>query len=99
MSDKGFFASICSFFGSLFSSDSDQSRPSSANTSSNNSSLTGVESYIRNQAQTASSSTLTSVEAYIQANSKPVTSVESYIRNQAAAGPITTVEQYIRNNS
>ncbi|PHS24346.1 MAG: hypothetical protein COA83_08155 [Methylophaga sp.] len=90
MDNKGFFASICSFFGGLFSSDSDQS----SNTSSNDG-LTSVERYIRNQ----SANTSSSVEAYIQKNSKPVTTVEAYIRNQANAKPVTSVEQYIRDNS
>ncbi len=95
MENKGFIASICSFFGGLFSSDSDQ--VTSSNTSSTNDGLTGVERYIRNQAAAASS--LTGVEAYIQAGSKPVTSVEAYIRNQTSTKPLTGVEQYIRNNS
>lgn len=100
MANKGFFASICSFFGGLFSSDSDQTtgNANTSSTSANSDGLTGVERYIRNQASTGSSS-ITSVEAYIQAKSKPVTSVEAYIRNQASATPLTSVEQYIRNNS
>ena len=96
MGNKGFLASICSFFGSLFSSDSDQPT-NNADTSSNNDGLTSVERYIRSQ--TTAKSGLTSVEAYIQANSKPITSVEAYIRNQAIAKPLTSVEQYIRANS
>ncbi|MFW5427328.1 MAG: hypothetical protein ACKE8R_08765 [Methylophagaceae bacterium] len=90
MSNKGFFASICSFFGGLFSSDSDQS----SNTSDG---LTSVERYIRSQSANTSSNA-TSVDAYIQENSKPVTTVEAYIRNLANAKPATSVEQYIRNN-
>lgn len=92
MCKKGFFASICGFFSGLFSSDSDQS----SNTSPSNDGLTSVERYIRNQSANTSSD-ITSVEAYIQANSKPVTTVEAYIRNNANAKPLTSVEQYIRN--
>ena len=71
----GLVSSICDFFSGLFSSDS-------ANTSSNNDGLTGVERYIRAQTETASS--LTSVERYIraQADTATLTSVERYIRAQ-----------------
>lgn len=65
MGNKGFLASICSFFSGVFSSDSDQS----SNASSNNDGLTGVERYIRKQSA-SSTSGMTGVEAYIQANSK-----------------------------
>lgn len=60
MDNKGFLASICSFFGGLFSSDSDSSKASS-----NNDGLTSVEQYIRNQ---GSAARLTSVEQYIRNN-------------------------------
>ena len=65
MSGKGFFASICDFFKG--SSSSSVSGQTAANASVNNSSLTGVERYIRNQAATAN---------------KPLTGVERYIRNK-----------------
>ncbi len=92
MSEKGFFASICSFFAGLFSSDSDQS-----NTASSSDGLTGVERYIRNQV--ASASTLTGVESYIrnQANAKPATGVDNYISSQANSQSLTGVEKYIRS--
>lgn len=61
MDNKGFFASICSFFGGLFSSDSD-----SSDASSNSNGVTSVEAYIRKQ---ASAAPLTSVEQYIRNNS------------------------------
>jgi len=95
MSEKGLFASICGFFKGLFSSDSAQSS-STANASANNDGLTGVERYIRNQANSANQ--ITSVERYIRnQKSTAITSVERYIRNQANAQVITSVEQYIRN--
>jgi hypothetical protein len=96
MSEKGFFASICSFFCGLFSSSSKETTSATpANTNSDG--LTGVERYIRNQA--ANAKPLTGVEKYIrnQAAAKPLTGVEKYIRNQAAAKPLTGVEKYIRN--
>ena len=84
MSDKGLFASICSFFGGLFSSDP----------ASNNDGLTGVERYIRNQAAASS----TGVDSYIQSQaSATLTGVEQYIQNQANATQLTGVERYIRN--
>jgi len=94
MSEKGLFASICGFFKGLFSSDSEQS--SAAATSDG---LTGVERYIRNQAN--STSQLTGVERYIQnqANTPALTGVARYILNQASAPALTGVEKYIRDNS
>ena len=93
MSEKGFFASICSFFSGLFSSDSAQSGNSSSNTAASDG-LTGVERYIQNQAK------VTGVEQYIRnqaVSTQSLTGVEKYIRNQANATPMTSVEQYIRN--
>jgi len=92
MSEKGLFASICGFFKGLFSSDSEQSSAASDG-------LTGVERYIRNQAN--SSSQVTSVERYIQnqASAPALTGVARYILNQASAPALTGVEKYIRNNS
>ncbi len=84
MNNKGFFASICSFLGSLFSSDSAQS--SNASPSSDGGDLTSVERYIRNQSATNTSSSITSVEAYIR-------------NNKDNAVSLTSVEQYIRDNS
>ena len=96
MSEKSLFASICSFFCGLFSSDNAVSA-STASSNQDNDGLTGVERYIRNQA--SKNNQLTGVEAYIrnQANAQKVTSVEAYIRNQANAQKITSVEAYIRN--
>ncbi|MCX4187333.1 hypothetical protein [Methylophaga sp. OBS4] len=94
MNDKGVFVSICDFVKSLFS-------PSPASTQSAaaaNDGLTGVERYIRNQAQKGIQ--LTGVERYIRSqttNSKPLTGVEQYVRNQAGAKPLTSVERYIQN--
>jgi len=94
MNDKGLFASICGFFKSLFSSS-----PASSDTkAANNDGLTGVERYIRNQAQGGSQ--LTGVEQYIRnqaVSTKAVTGVEAYIRNQASAKPMTGVERYIQS--
>jgi hypothetical protein len=98
MSEKGFFASICSFFSGLFSSDSGQSNTAAASAPSNSGGgLTGVERYIRSQATKAT--TLTGVESYIrnQADAKPLTGVESYIQNQASSQSLTGVEKYIRS--
>jgi hypothetical protein len=96
MSDKSLFASICSFFSGLFSSDNAGST-STVSASKDNDGLTGVERYIRNQA--SKSNQLTGVEAYIrnQATSQQTTGVEAYIRNQANAQKVTSVEAYIRN--
>ncbi len=108
MSEKGFFASICGFFSSLFSSEpaqeSSSTSPAPAETaqpsaSKQNDGLTGVERYIRRQAENAAKP-MTSVERYIRnqaANAKPLTGVERYIRNKASAEKITSVERYIRN--
>ncbi len=98
MSDKSLFASICSFFSGLFSSDTDNAgSTSTASSNKDNDGLTGVERYIRNQA--SKSNQLTGVEAYIrnQATSQKTTGVEAYIRNQATSQKTTGVEAYIRN--
>jgi len=95
MKQKGLLASICDFFTGLFSSD--PANTSSASVS-NNDGLTGVERYIRNQADT--STQVTGVEKYIQnqaASSTAATGVEQYIRNQANTQVLTGVEKYIRN--
>lgn len=100
MTEKGFFASICDFFKSLFgSAPAAEASKSSAPAAANNDGLTGVERYIRNQ--TNQSEQLTGVEKYIrnQANAKPLTGVEKYIRNQANAKPLTGVEKYIRSQA
>ena len=104
MSDKGFFASICSFFKGLFSSDNDSCcKPESktaAAPKNTNDGLTGVERYIRNQTQ--SGSKLTGVEKYIRnklSANKPVTGVEKYLRSKANAAPLTGVERYIRSKA
>lgn len=92
--NKGFFASLCGFFNSLFSSSPAAENKSAAA----NDGLTGVERYIRNQAQ--SGSQVTGVEQYIRnqaINSKPLTGVEQYVRNQSQAKPMTGVERYIQN--
>tara|TARA_R110001606_G_scaffold395213_1_gene567094 strand:+ start:97624 stop:97920 length:297 start_codon:yes stop_codon:yes gene_type:complete len=96
MSEKGLFATICSFFNGLFSSDI-ASSASQVSSNKNNDGLTGVERYIRNQAST--SSQLTGVEAYLRSQSATqiITGVEAYIRNLANAQTITGVEAYIRN--
>lgn len=94
MEQKGLFASICDFFKGLFSS----APASSSSAVASNDGLTGVERYIRNQAD--SGSQLTGVEKYIRSqttNPTQVTGVEQYIRNQANAASLTGVEQYIRN--
>ncbi len=101
MSDKGLLASICGFFKGLFSSDKSccDDKPATTQSKSNDG-LTGVERYIRNNAQ--SGSQLTGVEKYIRkqlADNKPLTGVESYIRNQVGAKPLTGVERYIRSKS
>lgn len=106
MSDKGFFASICSFFKGLFSSDSDscckpEAKAAAAPTSKKaNDGLTGVERYIR--AQSNSGSKLTGVEKYIRSqlsSNKTMTGVEKYIRNKTNAAPLTGVERYIRSKA
>jgi hypothetical protein len=96
MSDKSLFASICSFFSGLFSSDNAGST-STVSSSKNNDGLTGVERYIRNQ--TSKSNQLTGVEAYIRnlAATQKTTGVEAFIRNQANAQKVTGVEAYIHN--
>jgi hypothetical protein len=97
-SNKGFFASICSFFSSLFSSAPAEKATAQA-APANTDGLTSVERYIRNK---AAASTLTSVEQYIRnkaANSKPLTTVELYIRSKAAAKPMTSVERYIQSKA
>jgi hypothetical protein len=92
--NKGFFASLCGFFKSLFSS-----APATASSSAAaNDGLTGVERYIRSKSQNGSE--LTGVEQYIRnqtTSSKPVTGVEAYIRNQTQAKPMTGVERYIQS--
>ena len=102
MSDKGFFASVCGFFKSLFSSSPSPAPTSSAKQSpaakTANDGLTGVERYIRNQSN--SGSELTGVEKYIRNKATTVTvitSVEQYIRNKAQAKPMTGVERYIQS--
>jgi hypothetical protein len=102
MSDKGFLASVCGFFKSLFSSSPSPAPTSSAKPSSpaakSNDGLTGVERYIRNQSN--SGSQLTGVEKYIRnktTTTTVVTSVEQYIRNKAQAKPMTGVERYIQS--
>ena len=71
----GLFASICNFFkGGSSASES------STNDASSSDGLTGVERYIRSQAD---ATPLTGVERYIrsQANAAPLTGVERYIRS------------------
>ena len=105
MSDKGFFASICSFFKGLFSSDSDscckpETKTAAPATKKTNDGLTGVERYIR--AQSNGGSKLTSVEKYIRgqlSSTKSMTGVEKYIRSKASAAPLTGVERYIRSKA
>jgi hypothetical protein len=105
MSDKGFFASICSFFKGLFSSDSDscckpESKAAAPASKKANDGLTGVERYIR--AQSNGGSKLTGVEKYIRnqlSSNKPMTGVEKYIRSKANAAPLTGVERYIRSKA
>ncbi|MAK67935.1 MULTISPECIES: hypothetical protein [unclassified Methylophaga] len=105
MSDKGFFASICSFFKGLFSSDNDscckpESKAAASAPTKANDGLTGVERYIR--AQSNGGSSLTGVEKYIRnqlATNKPMTGVEKYIRSKANAAPLTGVERYIRSKA
>lgn len=97
MCEKGFFASICSFFKGLFSSSpaSNDSKPAASAKKSND--LTGVERYIRNQ--TENGAQLTGVEQYIRnqvTGSKAVSGVEQYLRNQSQAKPSTGVERYIQ---
>ncbi len=104
MSDKGFFASICSFFKGLFSSDNDScckpESKSAAAPNKTNDGLTGVERFIRNQSN--SGSKLTGVEKYIRnllSANKPTTGVDRYIRTKANAAPSTGVERYIRSKA
>ena len=95
MSEKGLFASICSFFSGLFSAENAGSA-STASSVKNNDGLTAVERYIINQA--SKSTQLTGVEAYIrsQVSSQKITGVEAYIGSKANAQKITGVEAYIR---
>jgi len=97
-SDKGLFASICSFFSGLFSADNAGSA-STVSSNKNNDDLTGVERYVRNQA--SKSTLLTGVETYVrsQANAQKMTGVEAYIRKQAHAQKMTGVEAYIRKQA
>lgn len=94
--NKGFLASLCGFFKGLFSSaPAAENKPAAP---AANDGLTGVERYIRNQAQGGSQ--LTGVEQYIRnkaISSKPLTGVEQYIRNQSQAKPMTGVERYIQS--
>ncbi|WP_438971421.1 hypothetical protein [Methylophaga sp.] len=90
--NKGLLASICGFVKSLFSSE-----PATTAKPAAKDGLTGVERYIRNQAQSGSS--LTGVEQYIRnqaTSNKAVTGVEEYLRNQGQAKPMTGVERYIQ---
>jgi hypothetical protein len=102
MSEKGLFASICSFFDGLFSAnnaaESASAVSSSAVTSNkDNDGPTGVERYIKNQA--SKSNQLTGVETYIrsQATAQKKTGVETYLHTQTTAQKKTGVEAYIRN--
>jgi len=105
MSDKGFFASICSFLKGLFSSDNDSccqpdSKVAASTSNKANDGLTGVERYIR--AQSNGGSSLTGVEKYIRnqlSTNKPMTGVEKYIRSQVTVAPLTGVERYIRSKA
>ncbi|WP_297807750.1 hypothetical protein [uncultured Methylophaga sp.] len=92
--NKGLLASICGFFKGLFSSSpAADNKPAAANDG-----LTGVERYIRNQAQGGAQ--LTGVEQYIRnqvSSNTPVTGVEQYVRSQSQSKPMTGVERYIQN--
>ncbi|HEC75253.1 MAG TPA: hypothetical protein ENI26_12925 [Methylophaga aminisulfidivorans] len=101
--NNGLLASICGFFKSLFSSSPSQSAPrnnqSNSTAAKTNDGLTGVERYIRSQAN--SGSQLTGVEKYIrnQVTTQTVlTGVEKYIRNKTQPSSMTGVELYIQNN-
>lgn len=96
MSENSLFASICNFFNGLFASE--EARPSSTTPSNKtNDDVTGVERYIRSQAD--KNNQVTGVESFVrsQPSAQNVTGVEKYIRNQTNAQKMTGVESYIRN--
>jgi hypothetical protein len=82
MSEKGFLASLCDFFKSLFSSEpapatTTATEPATSSAATKGDGLTGVERYIRNKASITTQ--LTGVEKYIRnkvANTTQLSSVE-----------------------